>query len=63
MDVDNEADIIVFLQTLRSLKCLKMQTYQNVDFGQVLTLDEEGSEETGDNILHIACDRGWRDLV
>ena len=63
MDVDNEADIIVFLQTLRSLKCLKMQTYQNVDFGQVLTLDEEGSEETGDNILHIACDRGWQDLV
>ena len=63
MDVDNEADIIVFLQTLRSLKCLQMQTYQNVDFGQVLTFDEEGSKETGDNILHIACDRGWRDLV
>ena len=60
MDVDKEADIIVFLQTLRSLKCLPMQTYQNL---AKFFLSTKKGKETGDNILHIACDRGWRDLV
>ena len=60
-ETDEENEYLVPLQTLYSLRCIGMNLDKDiedwVDCHQVLI------EEEGDNILHLACDRGWCGVV
>ena len=60
-ETDEENEYLVPLQTLHSLRCIGMDLGKDiedwVDCRQVLI------EEEGDNILHLACDRGWCGVV